>query len=186
MKSMPKNAGQEKATIEIRIISEAKPAQHPWISKARRDMGGFLLKLVLERQGWAVAHLSGKGSWHQGWRKRERNRSISTRTQGVHQENKQGAACSSGDSLAKPKGSALWVARPLRFCAWDLRIQLKEDRLTEKRHTVVWYSFIFEYIYLGHSCSMQDLQSSLWHSGPLCGMWGLVPRTGIEPQSAES
>lgn len=26
---------------------------------------------------------------------------------------------------------------PLRFCAWGLQIQLREDRLTEKRHTVI-------------------------------------------------
>ena len=71
---------------------------------------------------------------------------------------------------------------PPRFCAWDLRIQPREDRLTQKRHTVIRYLFIFTFIYLGPSCSMQNLQSSLWHSGPLCGMWGLVHWPGIKPE----
>ena len=151
-------------------------------------MGGFLLKLVLGRQGWAELWPICLGR-APGTRVGGKGRKIDPSLQ----EHKKCSRKTSRESHVplvirslNPRGQLCELLDPLRFCAWDLRIQLKEDRLTEKRHTVVWYSFIFAFIYLGPSCSMQDLQSSLWHSGPLCGMWGLVPWTGIEPQSAES
>ena len=42
--------------------------------------------------------------------------------------------------------------------------------------------FLFWGAVLGFSCSLQDLQSSLWHSGCFsCGIWNLVPWPGIKP-----